>query len=191
MGRALPPPHTKADLRAWALARRDALDEPTRRHAAADIARHVASLPLPPGAVAAYWPIRSEADVRPAADLLRARGHDMALPCITDTGLLFRLWRAGDELAAGRFGLCEPLANAPQITPASLLVPLAAFDRRGHRIGYGKGFYDRAIAGLAGVLTVGIGFATQEISAVPDEPHDQRLDFVVTERDIIGMRSQI
>jgi 5-formyltetrahydrofolate cyclo-ligase len=68
-------------------------------------------------------------------------------------------------------------------------VPLAAFDRRGHRIGYGKGFYDRALANLPHATTIGLAFATQEIDHVPDEAHDRALDFVVTEREIITTRT--
>jgi 5-formyltetrahydrofolate cyclo-ligase len=183
------PDATKAALRASALARRDALAPETRVSHSAKIASRVTALDLPPGDVAAYWPIRSEADPRPAAEMLRAHGRAIALPCVTPGGLVFREWRAGDPLAAGAFGLMEPLPSAAVLAPAILLVPLAAFDRRGHRIGYGKGFYDRALASLGPVTTIGIAFATQEIPLIPDEPHDHPLDFVVTEQEIIDTRA--
>lgn len=184
MGPTLTP--SKADLRAAALARRDALTSDERSQAAMAMMGLLARLPLPSGPLALYWPIRSEADPRPAAARL---GHPLCLPAIAHEGLVFRQWAEGDALATGSFGLSEPLPQAPVVTPAALLVPLAAFDRRGHRIGYGKGFYDRALAALPGALAIGLGFAIQEIGAVPNEAHDRALDFVVTEREIIASRA--
>ncbi len=181
------PPLTKADLRAAALARREALPPAERSQAAEVMAELIACLPLPDGPLALYWPIRSEADPRPTAGLLA--NHIFCLPAVSPRGLTFRFWAPGDPLETGPFGLSEPLPGAPEITPAALIVPLAAFDRRGHRIGYGKGFYDRALAGLPQALTIGLAFATQEIDHVPDEAHDRALDFVVTEREIITTRT--
>jgi 5-formyltetrahydrofolate cyclo-ligase len=187
--RAPLPDSAKSDLRARALARRDALAPEMRLGAASRIAAQVASLALPRGPVAAYWPIRSEADPRPACPLLRTRGHAIVLPCIIGNDLLFRLWAEGDAMVKAGLGLMEPTAAAAELVPTTLLVPLAAFDRRGHRIGYGRGFYDRALAQLGPVTTIGIAFATQEIPLIPDEPHDHTLDFVVTEQDIIDTRA--
>ena len=177
---------TKADLRARALARRDGLSPETRAQASKNMAGFVATLDLPEGATAFYWPIRSEADPRPAA---LALARPLCLPAVTESGLVFRRWAEGDTLASGPLGLSEPLADAPVLKPAILIVPLAAFDRRGHRIGYGKGFYDRTLAQLPRAITIGLAFATQEIDHVPDETHDHALDFVVTEREIIATRA--
>jgi 5-formyltetrahydrofolate cyclo-ligase len=182
------PEQTKAELRAKALARRDALPPNARAEAGALIAARVAALALPDGPVAAYWPIRSEADPRPAAALLRARGCSILLPCVMANRLVFRLWNEDDALFKGELGMMEPTPEALALAPATLLVPLAAFDRRGHRIGYGKGFYDRALAALGPVMTIGIAFATQQIPLIPDEPHDHPLDFVVTEQETIDTR---
>ncbi|MDB5643970.1 MAG: 5-formyltetrahydrofolate cyclo-ligase, partial [Hyphomicrobiales bacterium] len=99
-----------------------------------------------------------------------------------------RQWDEGEPLIKASLGLLEPSPAAPALSPSVLLVPLAAFDRRGHRIGYGRGFYDRALAALGPVTTIGIAFATQEIPTIPDEPHDHPLDFVVTEQEIIDTR---
>ena len=82
----------------------------------------------------------------------------------------------------------EPLESAEQMTPDLLFVPLACFDRRGHRIGYGAGHYDRTLAALraAGRVTaVGVAYACAQAPRIPDEPHDQRLDYVLTEREVI------
>lgn len=188
MGPAPLSPDLKATLRAEALARREAIAPEARAAAAAAMAEAVARL-APPGPVAIYWPIRGEADPRPAAALLARAGATILLPCVIDQGLAFRVWRPGDALIRAALGLMEPAAAAPLGSPASLLVPLAAFDRRGHRIGYGKGFYDRALAALGPVTTIGLGFATQEIPLIPDEAHDHPLDFVVTERETIHARA--
>ena len=93
-----------------------------------------------------------------------------------------------DALIEGPFGLSEPAATSPEVSPRALLVPLAAFDRRGHRIGYGAGYYDRAIARLSAIgplFTIGVAFSVQEIERVPDEPHDRALDVIVTETETI------
>lgn len=176
----------KASLRKAALARRDGLAVEAREAASRRIAGIVLSLPgiATAEVVSAYWPIRSEVDLRPLIVALRARGQLVALPQVTPDGLVFRLAAEGDALAAGGFGLSEPGPDAPVVEPRALLVPLAAFDRRGHRIGYGKGYYDRALARLdadARALAIGIAFSIQEIPRVPDGPHDRPLDGIVTE----------
>jgi len=180
---------TKASVRAQALARRDALPPDARAQRALAIAERIARLSLPPGPVAAYWPIRSEADPRPAGRLLSDKGREIALPCVTGDHLVFRRWSEGDPLVCASLGLMEPSPDAAVLRPTVLLVPLAAFDRRGHRIGYGRGFYDRALAALGPVTTIGVAFATQEIPLIPDEPHDHPLDFVVTEQETIDTRA--
>ena len=180
----------KADLRRSALAARDALDPAARQAASAVIARALLALPELSDArlVGAFWPIRSEVDPRPAAEGLHARGQAVALPHVTPEGLVFREWRPGEALVAGRFGLSEPDPSLPPVDPDALIVPLAAFDRTGQRIGYGRGYYDGAIARLSRnrpILTVGIGFAAQEVERVPAEPHDRPLQFVITETGVI------
>ncbi|WP_192706547.1 5-formyltetrahydrofolate cyclo-ligase [Methylobacterium sp. OAE515] len=180
----------KAELRRGALAARDALDPAARQAASAVIARALLALPELTDArlVGAFWPIRSEVDPRPAAEGLLARGQAVALPHVTPEGLVFREWRLGEALVAGRFGLSEPDPALPPVDPDALIVPLAAFDRTGQRIGYGRGYYDGAITRLSRhrpILTVGIGFAAQEVADVPAEPHDRPLRFVITEAEVI------
>ncbi|ACA17482.1 5-formyltetrahydrofolate cyclo-ligase [Methylobacterium sp. 4-46] len=184
-------PTDKASLRREALARRDGLDAAYRAEASRRIAEAVLALPALAGAglVSAYWPIRSEVDVRPLIAALRDRGQAVALPQVTPAGLVFRQVAEDDALSAGGFGLSEPGPEAAEVRPRALLVPLAAFDRRLHRIGYGKGYYDRALADLSRdgpILTVGVAFAVQEIAQVPEGPHDHSLDHIVTEAGVIG-----
>ena len=180
----------KDRLRAEAFARREAISSEIRSAAAHAICERAPVLPDLAEAepVGGYWPIRSEADPRPLMGALVARGQGVALSQILHPRLSWRLWRPGDVLIKGGFGVREPGPDAPECFPRALLVPLAAFDRRGGRLGYGKGHFDRSIAGLSEhhpVLTVGLAYAIQEIEAVPVESHDQPLDIIVTETETI------
>jgi 5-formyltetrahydrofolate cyclo-ligase len=184
------PPETKDRLRQDLFARRDALPKAFRRKAAARIAEQALALPelqdIRP--VGGYWTIRSEVDARPLMEALTGRGQDVALSQIIHPHLSWRLWKPDDPLIKGGFGVREPGPDAPEVFPKALLVPLVAFDRRGGRIGYGKGHFDRAIAALEAkhpVLTVGLAYSIQEIDEVPIEPHDRRLDIVITESGLI------
>ena len=173
-------------MRRTALAARDALDLDARREASAPIARTLLGLQplLAATLVAGYWPIRSEVDPRPVMKALRERGTRIALPHVTPGGLVFREWMPGAALVRGGFGLSEPDPSLPEVEPDALLVPLAAFDAEGRRLGYGRGYYDGAIARLSKgreLLTVGICYAAQEVPEVPVEPHDMSLAAIVTE----------
>ncbi len=187
---SLPPPELKDRLRSEGFSRRDALDKAFREDAARRIAGRALDCPelqsLTP--VGGYWPIRSEVDSRPLMEALLDRGQDVALSQILHPHLSWRLWRPGDVLIKGGFGVREPGPDAPEVFPSALLVPLVAFDRRGARLGYGKGHFDRAIAALGAkhpVLTIGLAYAVQEIEEVPVEPHDRMLDVIVTESELI------
>ena len=187
---SLSPPELKERLRGEGFARRDALDKSFRKEAARRIAAQALDLPdfqnVTP--VGGYWPIRTEVDPRPLMEALLERGQDVALSQILHPHLSWRLWRPGDVLIKGGFGVREPGPDAPEVFPKALLVPLVAFDRRGGRIGYGKGHFDRAIAALEDqhpVLTIGLAYAVQEIDMVPVEPHDRMLDVIITEAELI------
>lgn len=180
----------KAEIREAALALRDGLDPALRSEASLRMADWALPLfaNLPAGAVVAgFFPMRSEIDPRPLMQGLVGRGLRLALPCVTKEGLVFRLWAYGDPLAKRRFGLSEPLESAMPVRPEAFIVPLAAFDRRGHRIGYGAGHYDRALAAHPDVPAIGVAFALQEIPAVPFEAHDQPLAAIVTEEGVISV----
>ena len=189
-----PPPALKERLRGEVFARRDGLDKEFRHEAALRIADRALALPqledVTP--VGGYWPIRSEVDPRQLMEALIARGQDVALSQILHPHLSWRLWRPGDVLIKGGFGVREPGPDAPEVFPKALLVPLVAFDRRGGRIGYGKGHFDRAIAALEAqhpVLTIGLAYAVQEIDEVPVESHDRLLDVIITEAELIRTTS--
>ena len=181
----------KARIRAEALARRDGLDAAWREEAAHSIAEGfdvAAWRPLAGRIVSGFWPIRSEIDPRPLMRRFAREGARLALPCVEQGRLVFRAHAFGDLLVSRPFGLSEPERTAPEMKPDILIVPLAAFDRRGGRIGYGRGFYDRALAELAAekpVRTLGLCFSVQEVDAVPMEPHDRRLEAILTDTGLI------
>lgn len=187
----------KIELRTAALARRADLSDAQRAAAARAVALRGLPFPLQPGhIVAGYAPIRSEIDPVPLMRRLAGQGARLALPVIVsrDEPLLFRQWSMADhgDLKRGPLGILEPPPDAPQLLPDILLVPLAAFDRSGHRIGYGAGHYDRTFAQLRAVkpfIAVGVAFDVQEIAAVPMQPHDVALDYVITETTTIDFRS--
>src|SRR5436853_2895985 len=187
--------YSKAALRAAALAKRDALGSERRAAAAQTIALRGLPFEITPGAVVAgYSPIRSEIDPVPLMRKLAVPGVQLALPAIMagDQPLKFRAWSPGDRLQRGRLGILEPSAGAKEVIPDILLVPLAAFDRAGHRIGYGAGHYDYTFAHLRkskAIIGIGVAFAIQEIEAVPALSHDVALDFVLTDKETFDFRS--
>lgn len=186
----------KAAVRAAALARRAALDPHARIEGSLALVAHVDALGFPQGAiVSGFWPIRDEIDPRPLMDALRARGHALCLPAIVDNELVFRRLTRETVLVRAGFGTVEPPADAEELVPECLLVPLAAFDLRGARIGYGRGYYDRAIARITRALghrpaTVGLAFSAQRADAVPEEAHDQRLDRILTEAGLMEFKDR-
>ncbi len=137
-------------------------------------------------ALSGYMPMRTEIDCLPA---MAAHAGPVGVPVIIGKGqpLRFREWTPSSAMVDGPFGAKVPAGGA-WIVPEVLIVPLLAFDRRGFRLGYGGGFYDRTLAGLraAGPVTaIGFAFAAQEVPEVPVEPTDERLDLIVTERGAI------
>jgi 5-formyltetrahydrofolate cyclo-ligase len=185
----------KAELRKLAAERRDRLEPSYRAAASAKIAERALAIVASeePRTIAAYMPIGSECDPRPIIDAAIARRIVVALPSIGDPASMdFRRYAPGDELVAGGFGTLAPSIDKTIADPDLVIVPLIAFDRSGSRLGHGRGFYDRAVAVLnaRGVMPklVGIGFATQEVEAIPAEPHDARLDWIVTENETLDLR---
>jgi 5-formyltetrahydrofolate cyclo-ligase len=180
-------PTEKTALRLEARSRRKALaaampDFATR------LAAHADALPLRPGTiVGAYHALADEADPALLLAALVERGHHIAFPRVAtkDAPLEFHRIPDGDMLRAGAYGIAEPAAHFPVVTPDLLLVPLLAFDARRHRLGYGGGFYDRTIAAL-NVPAIGIAYAGQQVSSLPAEPHDRTLDGILTEHGLIS-----
>ncbi len=158
-----------------------------------DLCAHVPSdhIAEPNTIVAGYIPFKSEIDPRPLMRLLKAKGANLCLPRTPAKGhphqeLTFHLCDPDDpdQLEKSAWGVMEPMAIRPQVRPDLVLVPLLAFDRAGNRLGQGQGHYDRTLAALRAsgpVIAVGIAFSVQEVEHIPAEPHDQRLDWIITE----------
>lgn len=182
------PTVAKARLRGERLAARNALPADARIEKSLLIAEHGrASITVEPGAVVSgFLPIRSEADIRPLLSALRSAGARIAVPVILDKEtIVFRELVAGAELVPMGFGTCGPGPEAAVLDPDVMLIPLSVYDAHGQRIGYGGGYYDRAIARLhrkgRHPALIGIAFDCQEVASVPAEPHDVRLDAILTE----------
>lgn len=178
----------KAQLRSERLAARNALSVEERIEKSMAIAEAGGSLIdlLPGEEVSGFFPIRSEVDVRPLMQQLRTRGAKLAVPIVMDKQtIIFRELLPGAPVVSTGFGTFGPGEEARIVDPDVMLVPLAAFDRAGHRIGYGAGYYDRAISKLHAQgrqpRLIGVAFDCQEIDIVPAEDHDVALDAILTE----------
>ncbi|AQS42327.1 MAG: 5-formyltetrahydrofolate cyclo-ligase [Candidatus Tokpelaia hoelldobleri] len=181
-------PQTKETLRQTALSRRDSLSANER----ADIAQKLVSYAdqlfphITDETVAAFWPIRSEIDPRPLMATLVQQGAALAIPAMTGAGqMVFRHYQQDMTLVATGLGTFSPPDRETAVTPTTILLPLAAFDDKGNRIGYGGGYYDRAIARChaqgAKPRLVGLAFDCQQVAAIPAESHDIALDAIMTE----------
>lgn len=135
--------------------------------------------------VAAYYPINNEISPLPILEKLQQLHIQTALPIIVkNSPLLFRQWQVGDALEGSK--IPQPLANAPQIIPTIIIVPLLAFDKTNNRLGYGGGYYDRTIERLNHdghkITTVGLAYSSQKYDGnLPNEAHDQPLDLIVAD----------
>lgn len=140
-----------------------------------------------------YHAVGSELDPSPVIRKLARTGAFFALPvCEThDAPLLFRAWDDADIPIKDLFGVPAPPPHASVLHPDLIICPLLAFDRRGGRLGQGGGHYDRTIADLRShkpIFVLGLAYAGQEVDEAPMEPHDQRLDAILTENGYIEVR---
>ncbi len=186
----------KARLRQETLARREALPVADRVAAAETVAARGLPMPVPKGAVVSgYSPLKSEISPVPLMRRVADAGARLALPVVQGRSkpLTMRAWAFGEALGSGVWGIREPKPEAPEVFPDILIVPLVAFDRAGDRLGYGAGYYDMTIARLRSmkpVVALGLAFAAQEVTGLPKTARDQRLDFVLTEREVIDLRTR-
>jgi 5-formyltetrahydrofolate cyclo-ligase len=185
----------KSALRRDAAARRDALPAAVRQQADEAIAQRAFPVAVTPGTiVSGFMPLKSEINPLPLMRKLAEAGAALALPVVAGKGkpLVMRAWAFDTPLVSGVWGIKEPMPDAPAVDPDILVVPLLAFDRRGHRLGYGAGYYDMTLAALRArktIVAIGIAYAAQEVDTVPATTRDAPLDLVLTEREAIDFRS--
>ena len=140
-----------------------------------------------------FSPLKSEINPVPLMRAFATAGARLALPVVAGKGkpLIMRSWNFGEPLVSGVWCIREPPPEALEVFPDILIVPLLAFDRAGHRVGYGAGYYDMTITRLRGmkpVIAIGLAFAAQELGEIPTTPRDAALDLVLTERETIDLR---
>jgi 5-formyltetrahydrofolate cyclo-ligase len=141
--------------------------------------------------VSAFFPYQSEIDTRPLLGKLAGEGWTTCLPIVIAPGqpLMFRRWMPGEPTLPGVWNIPRPSDAAEEVEPDVLMVPMLAFDRKGYRLGYGGGFYDRTLEMLRKkktIVAIGVAYAAQELSSVPHGAHDQILDFIMTEKGVIA-----
>ncbi|MFI4968787.1 MAG: 5-formyltetrahydrofolate cyclo-ligase [Lysobacterales bacterium] len=196
---SLPPTNNqRLALRKQLRQRRTALSASERIGAAQALVAQLERIPefLTDRRIGGYWAVAGELPLLALMAGLRARGQTYCLPIVgADRQLAFGPWHPGDAIEANRYGIPEPAcAIADRLAPGQLdvvLLPLLGFDRRGHRLGSGGGYYDRSFAFLRGrreigtPVLVGVGYALQEVAAIEAMPWDVGLDYVATERELI------
>jgi len=146
--------------------------------------------------IGGYAPIKAELDVMPVLRKLAKDSHIIALPVMEKEAgkrqLIFHPWKPGEKLTPKTYGIHEPDRHSAPVIPDIVIVPLLAFDRRGHRVGYGGGHYDVMLRKLRVVkpdaLTIGAAFSQQEEALLPDNAYDERLSRIVTEKEVIVIR---
>ena len=192
-------PDTKSEQRQASRIARKALSRDQVANGSQRIVRSIlGTLPLTDFETAAlYWPIGNEVDLRRLASADETIDITFALPVVAGKGepLRFRGWKPGDRVEKGAHGERIPV-DGPLVQPQLVFVPLVGFDRAGHRIGQGGGYYDRTLAHLRAspqasgkILAVGVAFCVQECLNIAREDHDEPLDRVITERETIIFQS--
>jgi 5-formyltetrahydrofolate cyclo-ligase len=191
--------HSRNDLRTQLRARRAALTPGERIMASQALVDSLERIPefLTDRRIGGYWAVSGELPLAALIQGLRERDQVYHLPIVGEGHLLkFAPWQPGGGIAMNRYGIPEPdCAAEAQVAPEQLdvvLLPLLGFDRRGHRLGFGGGYYDRSFAFLrerttaAKPILVGVGYAMQEVPPIDAMPWDVRLDYVATERELIS-----
>ena len=135
-----------------------------------------------------YYPSNYEIDDLDVLNLLEKKNFKVSLPIIKkDNQMNFCRWSRSDPLRVNKFGIPEPVSSKI-FYPDILLVPLVAYDNNLNRLGYGGGYYDRFIEKLEKtkkIIKIGLAFSFQKISSIPIDQYDKRLDFIITEKEIL------
>lgn len=179
----------RAELRRTKIAARQALPPLEHARASAFIEMHLATClatrvaERSPQTIAFCWPLRNEFDCRPLVQRLLAQGWRACQPVVVqqEAAMIFRPWMPDTPMTTDRHGIPIP-AGSDTVVPDVVLLPLVAFDAQGYRLGYGGGYFDRTLAALSPrPLALGVGFELARVDSVRPQPHDIRLDAIVTE----------
>ncbi len=186
------PASLRSRLRRERIAARLAMPAESHERASRAIEGHLARLlaVCDPRSIAFCWPMRREFDCRPLVTGLVASGWRACQPIVVEEAapMHFRQWQPGSPMTADRHGI--PIPDTPESPPPDIvLLPLVAFDDAGYRIGYGGGYFDRTLAALSPrPLAIGVGFELARAPTVWPQPHDVRLDLIVTESGVRDFR---
>lgn len=179
-------PAAKTALRRRLTAVRSAIDPARKAEWDSAIGAHLLAWwraqPVPPAALAVYWPLRGEADLSLAYAALVRAGVQLALPVVLarDCALGFAEWQPGEAMVSDAMGVAVPAQRRMVARPPALLVPCLGFNAGRFRLGYGGGFYDRTLALAPRPVTLGIAYACLA-APFPSAPHDIALDRIITE----------
>jgi 5-formyltetrahydrofolate cyclo-ligase len=171
-----------AERRAQPVAARAAVEAALARGLEALLVRRLGD--LRGRVIAGYWPIRGEPDLRPWLQALRERGAVIALPVIEtrDAPLVFRRWDAGARLVRGHWNIPELPPEAERVNPDLALAPCLGWDAQGYRLGHGGGYFDRTLAARTPrPLAIGIALQAARLATIYPQPHDIRLNAILTE----------
>ena len=139
--------------------------------------------------IAGYYPSDFEVNILHFLNQAEKKQFKIGLPVIgKNYKMVFKYWIPNDPLYVNNFGILEPRKQNITFKPDVILVPLTVFDKNLNRIGYGKGYYDRALKQLSinkWILTIGMAFSFQEASIIPTNQYDYNLDCILTERNLI------
>ena len=194
-------PLSRSQHRQRLLAQRRALTPTQMQQAAMRVAAGVWRLPVLARSrrLALYLPVSGELDCTPVISAAWRRGREVFLPVEVGSELRFAHFAADSQLAANRFGIAEPVCSDDEWRSARemdvIFAPLLGFDADGYRLGMGGGYYDRTLAFLAQRRHfcrphfIGLAYAFQQISGVPHQKHDVKLEAVVTDEGVLSCRS--
>ena len=146
--------------------------------------------------VGLYYPISNEISPLVFIKYFKDNNITTALPVVDSNShsMVFKQWFKKEKLQKSHIGTYEPLRTNKTIFPQIIVVPMLMFDRKLNRLGYGAGYYDKSISTLKryfdkkqkNFITIGLAYSEQETKTIPYESHDQRLDFIVTEKEILS-----
>ena len=146
--------------------------------------------------VGLYYPISNEISPLVFIKYFKDNNITTSLPVVdsNSNSMVFKKWFKKEKLQKSHIGTYEPLRINKTIFPQVIVVPMLMFDRKLNRLGYGAGYYDKSISTLKrhfdkkqkNFITIGLAYSEQETKTIPYESHDQRLDFIVTEKEILS-----